>query len=151
MAKTHERDISLMKNNFIKNSFCSFFCLSKRTNQEKDSQASLAIHLIRLRIREPSGILLLRSVSSSFPWLLRRDELRSLAMALIKSSVTDFFLIVESAFLNLLKNFREAETEAEFIEAEFPRVPKFFSLVSTADGALNEKIRDKKLYQGGLL
>lgn len=31
-----------MKNNFIKNSFCSFFCLSKRTNQEKDSQASLA-------------------------------------------------------------------------------------------------------------
>jgi len=135
-----------MKNNF-RNSFCSFFCLSKRTNQEKDSQASLAIHLILVRNRNPSGILLLRSVSSSFPWLLTRAGLRLLAMASIKSSVTNFFLIVESAFLNLLKNFREAETD----QREFPRAPKFFSLVSTADGTLNEKIRDKKSYQRGLV
>lgn len=59
----------------------------------------------------------------------------------IKSLATNFFLIVESAFLNLLKNFRETETDLR----EFPRALRFFSLVTTANGTLNEKIEWQKI------
>jgi len=52
------------------------------------------------------------------------------------SSVTNFFLIVESASLNFPKNFRGAETDRR----EFPRALKFFGISSTADETLNEKI-----------
>jgi len=57
------------------------------------------------------------------------------------SNVSNFFLIVELASLNLLKNVRETETD----QREFPRVLTIFSLVSTANGTLNEKITGQKL------
>lgn len=47
---------------------------------------------------------------------------------------------MELASLNLLNNFREAETEPELVEGEFPRALKLFSLVTTANGILNQKI-----------
>lgn len=59
-------------------------------------------------------------------------------------TVTNFFLIMELASLNLLKIARETETDRR----EFPRALVIFSLVSTANVILNEKIRDKIIHKG---
>lgn len=56
------------------------------------------------------------------------------------SYVPNFLLIVELASLNLLKNVRETETDRR----EFPRALKFFSISSTANGTLNQKITGQK-------
>ena len=62
------------------------------------------------------------------------------------STVTNFFLIVESASLNFLSKFREAETEPEFIEGEFPRALNLMRLVQQPTKLSTKKLSDKKIY-----
>ena len=56
------------------------------------------------------------------------------------TKVTNFFLIVESAFLNLMSKFRETETDSR----EFPRALNLRILVQQPMELSMKKFSDKK-------
>ena len=62
------------------------------------------------------------------------------------STVTNFFLVVESSSWNFLSKFREGETEPEFIEGEFPRALNLMRLVQQPTKLSTKKFSDKKIY-----